>query len=88
MSQESTEKEISTPLEKLMIPNDLEKNGENTETSSLVKPKILSAIDQIKEKKKRPDIDSIYDYLSRMEGYDIDKVSVELTLNELVKENV
>ena len=87
MSQESTEKEISTPLEKLMIPNDLEKNGENTETS-LVKPKILSAIDQIKEKKKRPDIDSIYDYLSRMEGYDIDKVSVELILNELVKGNV
>ena len=88
MSQESTEKEISTPLEKLMIPNDLEKNGENTETSSLVKPKILSVIDQIKEKKKRPDIDSIYDYLSRMEGYDIYKVSVELILNELVKRNV
>ena len=87
MSQEPTEKEISTALEKLTITNDLEKNGENTETS-LFKPKILRAIDRIKEKKKRPDIDSIYDYLSRMKASNIDKVSVELILNELVKENV
>ena len=87
MSQEPTEKEISTALEKLTITNDLEKNGENTETS-LFKPKILRAIDRIKERKKRPDIDSIYDYLSRMKASNIDKVSVELILNELVKENV
>ena len=48
MSQDPTEKEISTALEKLSITNDLEKNGENTEISSLFKPKILYAIDQIK----------------------------------------
>ena len=61
MPQEPTEKEISTALEKLTITNDFQKNGENTETSFLFKPKILCAIDQIKEK-KCPDIDSIYDY--------------------------
>ena len=51
MSQEPTEKEISTALEKLTITNDLERNGGNTETS-LFNPKILRAIDQIKEKKE------------------------------------
>ena len=88
MSQEPTEKEISTALEKLMITNDLEKNEKTTEISSLFKPKILCAIDRIKEKKKRPDIDSTYDYLSRTEASNIDKISIELILNELVKENV
>ena len=48
------QKEISTALEKLTISNNLEKNGENTETSSLFKPKILCAIHRIKEKKKTP----------------------------------
>ena len=51
MSQEPTEKEISTALEKLTITNDLEINLENTETS-LFNSKILRAIDQIKEKKE------------------------------------
>ena len=88
MSQEPMEKKISTALEKLTITNDLEKNGENTETSSSFKPKILCAIDRIKEKKKRPDIESMYDYLYRTEASNIDKVSIELILNELVKENV
>ena len=88
MSQEPTEKEISTALEKLTITNDLEKNGENTETSSLFKTEILCAIDRIKEKKKLPDVDSIHDYLSRMEASNIDKVSIDLILNELIKENV
>ena len=70
------EKEISTALEKLTITNDLEKNGENTETSSSFKPKILCAIDRIKEKKKRPDIESIYDNLFRTEASNVDKVSI------------
>ena len=74
MSQEPTEKEISTELEKLTITNDLEKNGRTAEIPSLFRPKILCAIDQIKEKMKRPDIDSLYDQLSRMETSKIDKI--------------
>ena len=88
MSQEPTGKEISTALEKLTITNDLEKNGKTNETSSLFKTKILCAIHRIKEKKKRPDIDSIYDYLPRTEASNIDKISIWLILNELVKKNV
>ena len=74
MSQEPTKKEISTALQKLMIAHNLEENGENTKVS-LFKPKILCAIDSVKEKKKHPDIDFVYDYLSRNEASNIDKVS-------------
>ena len=82
MSQEPTGKEISTALEKLTITNDLEKNGKTNEiSSSFFQPKILRAIDRIKEKKKRPDIDSIYDYLPRTEASNIDKISIWLILN-------
>ena len=41
-----------------------------------------------RRKKNCPDIDSIYDYLSRREASNIYKISIELILNELVKENV
>ena len=88
MPQEPKEKEIRTVLEKLTITNDLEKNRENTETFSSIKPKILCAIDRVKKKKKRTDIDSIYDYLSRGVASNIDKVTIELILNELFKENI
>ena len=87
MSQDPTEKEISTAREKLVITNDLEKTRESTKTS-LFKPMILRTIDWIKEKKKLPDIHSIYDYLSRMNAFNIEKVSIELILNDLIKENV
>ena len=65
MSQEPTEKEISTALEKLTITNDLEKNRENTETFSSFKPKILCVIDRIKEKKKLILTLSMITYLER-----------------------
>ena len=87
MSQDPTEKEISTAREKLVITNDLEKTRESTKTS-LFKPMILRTIDWIKEKKKLPDIHSIYDYLSRTKASNIEKVSIELILNDLIKENV
>ena len=88
MSQDPTEKELSTALEKFSITNHLEKNGKTTKISSLSKPKVSCAIDRINEKKKRPDIDSNYDYLSRTEASNIFQNSIELMLNELVKENV
>ena len=70
-----------------MITNGLEKNEKNTKTS-IFKLKILYAIYRIKVKKKRSDIGSIYDYLSRTEASNIYKVSIELILNELTNENV
>ena len=70
-----------------MITNGLEKNEKNTKTS-IFKLKILYAIYRIKVKKKRSDIGSIYDYLSKTEASNIYKVSIELILNELTNENV
>ena len=70
-----------------MITNGLEKNEKNTKTS-IFKLKILYAIYRIKVKKKRSDIGSIYDYLSKTEASNIYKVSIELILNELTKQNV
>ena len=63
MSQEPTEKEISTALEKLTITNDLEKNGKNNEISSLFKPKILCTIDWIKDKNVLISTPSMITYL-------------------------
>ena len=44
---------------------------------SLFKPKILNAIDQIKQKKKRPDLNAIYEYLSKTEASNTDEQLIE-----------
>ena len=49
------EKDISNVFNKLKITRDDRKIDDvNDETLSLIKPKILNAIDQIKQKKKTP----------------------------------
>ena len=48
-----------------LTPNDL----------LLFKPKILQAIDRLREKKKRPDVQSIYDLINKSEASNIDRKS-------------
>ena len=55
---------------------------------SLFKPKILNAIDQIKQKKKRPDLNIIYEYLSKTEASNTDKLLTETILANLVETNI
>ena len=56
------EKDISNAFNKLKITRDERKiDGVSDEILSLFKPKILKAIDQIKEKKKRPDLNRVYE---------------------------
>ena len=56
------EKDISNAFNKLKITRDERKiDGVSDEILSLFKPKILKAIEQIKEKKKRPDLNRIYE---------------------------
>ena len=51
---------------KLKITRDERKIDDvSDETLSLFKPKRLNAIDQIKQKKKKPDLNTIYEYLSK-----------------------
>ena len=61
------EKGISNAFNKLKITRDDRKIDDvNDVTLSLFKPKILNFIYQIKQKKKRPDINTNYEHLSKM----------------------
>ena len=72
------EKDISNAFNKLKITRDERKIDDvSEETLSLFKPKILNAIDQIKQKKKRPDLNTIYEYLSKTEASNTDKQLIE-----------
>ena len=55
---------------------------------SLFKPKILKAIDQIKQKKKRPDINAIYEYLNKTDASNTDKNLIETILGNLIETNI
>ena len=78
------EKDISNAFDKLKITRDDRKTDDvNDVTLSLFKPKILNAIDQIKQKKKRPDLNTIYEYLSKTEASNTDKQLIETILANL-----
>ena len=78
------EKDISDAFNKLKITRDERKIDDvSEETLSLFKPKILNAIDQIKQKKKRPDLNTIYEYLSKTEASNTDKQLIETILANL-----
>ena len=82
-------KDISNAFNKLKIITDERKIDDvSDETLSLSKPKILNAIDQIKQKKKRPDLNTIYEYLSKIEASNTAKLLIEAILTNLVATNV
>ena len=53
-----------------------EETNSNDDNYSIFKPKILAAIDNIKGKKKRADVDSVYNLISRTEPTNINKKSI------------
>ena len=83
------EKDISTVFNKLKITRDERKIDDvSDQTLSLFKSKILNAIDQIKQKKKRPGLNTIYEYLSKTEASNTDKQLIETILGNLVETNI
>ena len=83
------EKFISNAFNKFKFTRDDRKIDEvNDEALSLFKPKILNIIDQIKQKKKIPDLNTIYEYLSKTEASNPDKQLVETILANLIETNV
>ena len=61
-------------------------NSDDNETC-LFKSKIIQIIDQIRyKKKKRPDINGIYDYIMRTEATNVDKEFIETVIVELINE--
>ena len=49
---------------------------------------ILAAIDEIRQKKRRPDIDAIYEHILKSEAANADKNLIEMTIDEPTKQNV
>ena len=84
MALTPTENDISTAFGNLSLIS----NSENT-TITENEPKIIAAVKEIRNKKKRPDIDVIFDYTSRSEALNIDiKIIDSFIQNLLKKKNV
>ena len=67
--------DITDEFEKLSISPE-EKQCDDTHCIFLLfKPNVLNAINKIRESKKRPDNDSILDYVIKTEALNIDKTS-------------
>ena len=67
MSQELCDKEINNAFDKLKIrpeaESSIKENSDNPDNG--IKIMILDSIDKFIGKKKRPDVDSIFDFLSK-----------------------
>ena len=56
---------------------------------SLFQPKMLAAIDYIRNvNKKRPDAEAIYKYISRTEASNVNKTDIVNSIDEIVKQNL
>ena len=89
MALEATEKDISIAFGKLAITSN---GGDHCKTPKTIfshfKSKILAAIDKIRQKKKRPDIDATYERIMKSEASNADKSLIETVIAELTKQNV
>ena len=66
-------------------------NSENESPDSVLstfKPIVLSAIDILREKKKRPDVDSIYNHIIKTQASNADKLLIESVVTDLMKDNL
>ena len=77
-----TEKDISNAFNNLKITRDERKIDDVSDET------LSDAIDQIKQKKKRPDLNTIYEYLSKTEASNTDKQVIETILANLVETNI
>ena len=89
MALETTEKDISIAFEKLAITSN---GGDHCKTPTTIfsqyKSKILAAIDEIGQKKRRPDIGAICEHIMKSEASNSDKNLIEAILAELTKQDV
>ena len=90
MSQELSDKEISIAFDKLKITPEMEssikENSNNLDNG--MKIMILDSIDKLWGKKKRPDTDSIFDFLSKTVATNIDKDTLIDSISQLITQKV
>ena len=85
MTQDNREcNDMNSAFEKLRIASD---ESDRNNDLDILKPKILDAIDQIRQRKKRPDTDSIYDFIARTCATNINKELIEVVIEELIAQN-
>ena len=89
--------DISIVLEKLSILSDKSSSNDvpnkeseklSNETIDIFKSLIISAIETIRDKSKRPDIDAIYRHISKSEATNVDRDFIASVLNDLENQNV
>ena len=89
MFQELSDKEISNAFDKLKRPeteSSIKENNGNLDNG--IKTMILDSIDKLREKKKRPDIDSIFDFLFKTKVTNIDKDTLTDSISQQITQNV
>ena len=86
MSQKLFDKEISITFDKLKItPESVSSIKENSNSiNNGIKTMVLDRIDKLQGKKKRPDIDSIFDFLSKTMATNIDKDTLTDSISQLI----
>ena len=60
----------------------------NDDSFEIFKPKILMAVDKIKEKKKRADIDAILNFIAQADATNIDKNTIKDFVTQLVAQKL
>ena len=87
MSLETSDKELATALERVSITNEITTiNNENNVT--ILTQNVFDAIDCIRLNKKRPDLESISDYIKKTGVFEFDKDGIEKAISEQVKLNL
>ena len=79
--------EIDVSFKNLNITShDINESVPSPDEILLFKPKILQAIKFIREMKKRPDLNSIYEHFSKTGASNISKDTMYSIISELIKE--
>ena len=85
MTQDNKEcNDMNSVFEKLRTASD---ESDRKNDLDILKPKILDTIDQIRQRKKHPDTDSIYDFIARTCATNINKEPIEVVIGELIAQN-
>ena len=81
---------IDAAFKNLNISSKDKNNNESTTSDELFlfKPKLLQAVEYIREKRKRPDTNTIYEHLKKTEASNIDKKTIGSIISELINQKI
>ena len=92
--EEASYDDINTAFNRLSLNHSIIKEATNSENESpdsvlsTFKPIVLSAIDILRDKKKRPDVDSIYNHIIKTQASNADRFLIESVVTNLMRENL